>query len=183
MRPDLGQIERVEPVVRGLRLGHDLHLQRPARVLALLDRLEEVVAMEVGIGSRHLVGLLLGEELDALVDLEVVLDPEGLAVGVDPPVGVRGVAVHVPEGARDAAVTHQPEHLVQRLGAERPEVPHVGLVAQAAARIALLGVDEVAELDRVAHEEDRRVVTDHVVVAVLGVELEGEASRVPPGVR
>ena len=47
---------------------------------------------------------------------------------------------------------------------------------------ALLGVDEVLELRRVADEEDRRVVADQVVVALLGVELQREAARVADGV-
>jgi hypothetical protein len=49
-------------------------------------------------------------------------------------------------------------------------------------RAALLRADEVLELHRVAHEEDRRVVADHVVVALAGVELQREAARVAPGV-
>ena len=39
------------------------------------------------------------------------------------------------------------------------------------------------ELERVAHEEDRGVVPDHVVVALRGVELQREPARVAPGVR
>ena len=49
-------------------------------------------------------------------------------------------------------------------------------------RVALLRVDEVGELERVADEEDRRVVAGHVVVAFLGVELDREAARVALGV-
>ena len=48
---------------------------------------------------------------------------------------------------------------------------------------ALLGADEVLEVDRVADEEDRRVVADHVVVALGGVELQREPAQVPPQVR
>ena len=139
--------------------------------------------MVVGVEPGHLVGLVLGEVLDALVDLEVVLDPEGLAGGVDPPVGVGRVAVQVAVGLGDAAVAHQPDDLMQRFGGQRPEVPHQRLVAQPAAGVALLGVDEVAELDRVADEEDGGVVADQVVVPLLGVELQREAARVAPGVR
>ena len=43
-------------------------------------------------------------------------------------------------------------------------------------RVPLLGVDEVRELGRLADEEHRRVVADHVPVAILGVELQGEAA-------
>lgn len=68
-------------------------------------------------------------------------------------------------------------------GGQGPEVPlHVG-VAQVGAREALLGVDEVRELDAVADEEDRGVVAHEVVVALGGVELHGEAAGIAPGVR
>ena len=84
--------------------------------------------------------------------------------------------------ARDAAVGHQDRHLVGALGRQRPEVPLHVVGAQAGVGQALLGVDEVLELRRVADEEDRRVVADQVVVALLGVELQREAARVAHGV-
>ncbi len=42
----------------------------------------------------------------------------------------------------------------------------------------LLRADEVLELARVTYEEDRRIVADQIVVAVLGVELDRETTRV-----
>ena len=182
MRPDLGEVERVEPV--GLRVveRHDLHVQRPAREVPVADVLVEVALVVVGVDGRHLVGLVLGEELDALVGLEVVLHPEPLAGGVDPHVGVAAVAVHVPPGPRDAPVPHQPGHLVRRLGRERPEVPLHVVVAQVVVGAALLAADEVLELHRVAHEEHGGVVADDVEVALARVELHGKPARVAPGV-
>ena len=44
--------------------------------------------------------------------------------------------------------------------------------------LGLHGVDEVGELDRVLDEEDRDVVADDVPVALLRVELHGEATHV-----
>lgn len=44
--------------------------------------------------------------------------------------------------------------------------------------MALLGVDEVRELNRILDEEHRSVVANHVVVALLGVELNRESSGV-----
>ena len=172
VRPDLGEVERVEPV--GLRVveRHDLHVQRPAREVAVADVLVEVALVVVGVDGRHLVGLVLGEELDALVGLEVVLHPELRAGGVDPHVGVAAVAVHVPPGPRDAPVAHQPGHLVRRLGRQRPEVPLHVVVAQVVVGAALLAADEVLELHRVADEEHRGVVADDVEVALGGVELQ-----------
>ena len=84
--------------------------------------------------------------------------------------------------ARDAAVAHQPGHLVRRLRRQGPEVPLHVVIAQVVVRAPLLRADEVLELQRVADEEDRGVVPDHVVVALGGVELQREAARVPPGV-
>src|SRR5699024_9146109 len=104
-------------------------------------------------------------------------------LGVDHLVRVRPEAVHVTPRTRDAAVAHEPGDLVRGLGAQGPEVPLHGVVTQAGAVLAALRVDEVRELDGVADEEDRRVVADHVVVALVGVELQGESARVTPGVR
>ncbi len=94
-----------------------------------------------------------------------------------------GVAVHVPQGPRGAAVRHQDGDLVRGLGGQRPEIPLHVVVAQAGVRLALLGVDEVLELARVADEEHRGVVAHQVEVALLGVKLEREPARVPVGVR
>ena len=49
---------------------------------------------------------------------------------------------------------------------------------EAAVGLRLGGVDQVGELDRVLDEEDRDVVADEVPVALLGVELHGEAAHV-----
>jgi hypothetical protein len=44
--------------------------------------------------------------------------------------------------------------------------------------VSLLGVDEVGELDGILDKEHGSVVTDHVVVTVLGVEFDGKSSWV-----
>ena len=84
MRPHLGEIERVEPIPGRVVERHDLHLERPARVLAAGDRVVEVAKVMVGVYRGHLVTLVLGEELDALIGLEVVLHPEPLTGPVHP---------------------------------------------------------------------------------------------------
>ena len=127
-------------------------------------------------------GLGVGQVLDALLGAEVELHPEALVLGVDEAVGVAAEAVHVAEAARDAAIAHDDRDLVQRLGQQRPEVPVVVGAAHAGARIALDGVVEVGELQRIAEEEHRRVVADDVPVAFFGVELQGEAADVALGV-
>jgi hypothetical protein len=64
-------------------------VQGPGRELALLDGLEQVLAVVVAIRAGERVGVALREEVDALLGLEVELDPEALARGVDEHVGVR----------------------------------------------------------------------------------------------
>ena len=67
-------------------------------------------------------------------------------------------------------------------GHQRDEVPEVVVrrlrLREAAVGLLLHGVDEVGELDRVLDEEDRDVVADEVPVALLRVELHGEAAHV-----
>ena len=46
----------------------------------------------------------------------------------------------------------------------------------------LLGVDKVGELQRVAHEEYRRIVADHVPIAFLGIEAQRKAAHVALGI-
>ena len=51
-----------------------------------------------------------------------------------------------------------------------------------AARIALLGVDEVGEFGRVANEENGGIVKDPVPVALGGAQLDGEATGIACGI-
>jgi len=57
------------------------------------------------------------------------------------------------------------------------------VVAQIVVGAALLRTDEVLELHRILDKENRRVVADHVVVALGGVELQRETAGITPGVR
>src|SRR3546814_12569542 len=56
-------------------------------------------------------------------------------------------------------------------------IPLHVIVAQARIGKSLLAADDVRKLHRVAHEEDRRVVADQIVVALVGVELQREIGR------
>ena len=90
--------------------------------------------------------------------------------------------MHVAVAARNAAVTHHDGDLVQRLGQAGPEVPVALGAAQVGVRVALHGLVQVGELERVAEEEHRRVVAHQVPVAFLGVHLHGEAADVALGI-
>ncbi len=129
-------------------------------MLTARDRGPQVAKVVVGILRGHRRSLGVGEVLDPLVGLDVVLDPVLLPGSVVPHERVAPVAVHVPPGARRAPVAHQERDLVCRLRRERPEVPLHVVVASMAVGPALLAVDEVLELLRVTDEEDRRVIAD-----------------------
>ncbi len=109
-------------------------------------------------------------------------DEGGLALGVDQAVGVHPKAFHEAQGPRDRAVGHDPQQHVDALGRERHEVPEVvvgGLgLRKGPVRRLLGGVDQIGELDGVLDEEHRDVVAHQIPVALLGVELHGEAAYV-----
>ena len=183
LRDRLRQVERVEAVGLRILVRHDLDRQSPGRELATLNGVEQVATVEVSILTSKLRSFLVRHVLNTLIGVEVVDNPELLASLVHPHVGERGVAVHVTPGAGQAAVTHEVRNLVSRLGGEGPEVPLHVVRTQARVGHALLRVNEVRELHGIANKEDRRIVADHVEVALFGVELQGKAAYIAPGVR
>jgi hypothetical protein len=61
---------------------------------------------------------------------------------------------------------------------QSPEVPsHIGIF-QVCLRVSLLAVNEIRELDRVSDEEDRGVVSNHIIDTLFSIELDCESSRV-----
>lgn len=166
----------------GLGLWHHLHIDLPAREVALLDGVEQIRLAGLSVLTDGGGRLFIGVEAVALLGLEVELDPEALVGIVDEAEGVAAVAVHLAQALGDAAIAEQYGDLMQGFRMAGPEVPGGGGAAQVGARIPLLGVDKVGEFQRVANEEHRGVVAHQIPVALLGVELEGEAAHVPLGV-
>ena len=93
-----------------------------------------------------------------------------------------GKTVHVAVVLRCSTVAEKNRDLMERLRRKRPEIPHHGRRLKISLRISLLRMDEVAELQGIADEEHRRVVTDEVPVSLLGVELDREAARIARGI-
>ena len=178
MRPDLGEVERIVGGVLRLFLRHDLDLHLPAREFATLDAAEQSFLIAfAGLADKGF-AFLVGEVVVALLGLEVELHPVALACVVPEGIGVRTVAVHVHRIDRQAAVRHQDRDLVQAFRRQRPEVPHGGRGAKVGARMTLLSMDEVRELQWVTDEEDRRIIADEIPVAVRRVELQRKAANV-----
>lgn len=178
MGPHLGNVKDVPLVGGGVGLRHDLDLEAPGGAFTGLDVVEEFASGEVGVLALHLLGLFGAHVLDAGVGLEVELDVEDLTLGVDPTEGVTAVSVHVAVSVRGTTIGEEDADLVSTLGGQTPEIPgHVAVLAVGLG-VSLLGVDEVRELDGVSNEEDGGVVSNHVPVALLSVELDGKTSGV-----
>ena len=84
MRPHLGDVERVEPVVLGLVIGHELHLDGPGRIVAVGNVVEEVLAVDVWVITDDRFGPVSSHVVNTLVTDEVVFHPGDLPFGVNP---------------------------------------------------------------------------------------------------
>lgn len=91
---------------------HSLNVDSPGRELALVDGLEQALDTVIGVGTSQLIGLVLGQVLDAFVGPDVNLCVDELALLVDPLEGVSGVAVFVEETVWDTTVTEEDHDLV-----------------------------------------------------------------------
>ena len=102
--------------------------------------------------------------------------------GVHQAVGVHAEALHGAIAARDRAIGHRPHQHVGDLRHQRREVPERVVrgprLRHGEVRLRLGGMHQVGKLHRVLDEEDRDVVADQIPVALVGVELDGEAAHV-----
>ena len=184
---ELGGVEQVDALeVLVLGVGHHLHAELPLGEGAGDDGVVEVAAVEVGVDAVERERLLPHQAVHAEHRLPVELHQRRLAGVVDEAEGVDAEALHHPVRARDGPVGHRPHQHVRRLGDQRHEVPEgrVGglRLRDLAVGLGLGGVDQVGELDAVPDEEHRDVVADEVEVALVCVELHGEAADVAHGV-
>jgi hypothetical protein len=178
VRDYLGNIKDVELVVFTFLFGDNLNVPGPRGEVALGNILEQILGGIVLVGTSGLSSLLRGHVLDTLVSFKMILHIEDLTLFVDPSVGVGTVSIHVSVSIRSTAVREEDSNLVKGVGGVGPEVPsHVGIL-EAGLRVSLLGVNEVGELDGVLDEENWSVVSNHIVVALFSIELNGESTRI-----
>src|ERR1700731_860990 len=84
----------------------------------------------------------------------------------------------MPEGLWDSAVGHDDGDLMECLWKKSPEVPVILSAPKTGARVALDGVVQVREAQRITKEKDRSIVSDDVPISVLGVELESKPADI-----
>jgi hypothetical protein len=80
--------------------------------------------------------------------------------------------MHMPKGLWNAAIGYHDRDLMERPAKESPEVPVILGAPQAGAGVALNGVVEVGEAQRIVEEENGSIVSNDVPITLLGVELE-----------
>ena len=182
MIPDLGQIKGMVGQFLGVGFGHDLNEQGPAGEIALFDVLIEIALMAFTILGDNGFGFGVGQVFDALLRPEMEFHPEAFVVRVDEAECVAAESVHVAVARRNAAIAHDDRYLMQRFGQEGPEVPVVFGAVHVGAGIAFDHVVQVGEFQRVAEEEDWRVVAHEIPVALIRIEFDGEAADVAFGV-
>jgi hypothetical protein len=81
--PDLGSIQGVKVKIVSLTLRDCLDTKVPLGVLATLDCGPKILAVEVGILSRQLQGLIPDETVHTKMRCEVELDKIGFALGIE----------------------------------------------------------------------------------------------------
>lgn len=178
VRPDFCQIERIVSGLVGVCLRHNLNEHAPLRKIALLDRTEQIFLIAFARLSDEFRSFGIRVMLMTLQRLEMEFYPVALATDVQKRVGVRTIAVHMANTDRAAAIRKQNCHLVQAFRRQRPEVPHRGRRAKIGSRMPLLRMDEIREFQRIADEEDRRVVANEVPVSFPGIKLDRKAAHV-----
>lgn len=179
LRPYFGQVEDVPPELLGLLRRQRLDVDRPARVLAALDRFEKILRVPVRVVGGHARGFFIGKGLVPLVRLEVDLHIDEGPIRFGELHRVARVAVHVPVRVRRAPVGEEVHHLVNALLVRAQIVPKHGGIFAVGLGVAFLRVDEDWEVHWVPKEEDRRVVEHPVIIALLCVELDGETCAHP----
>lgn len=137
---------------------------------------------EVLVLESHGILFLGGEVLNSLVSLEVVFDVVDITLVVNPLESVRAISIHESVAIRSTSVREQDCDLMKSLWGVLPEVENHIWISQVGCWVSLLAVNEIWELHGIINEEDWGVVSDHVVVALLSIELNSKATWVSHGI-
>lgn len=178
--PDLRDIKGVKAKLVRIRiLGlHDLDLGRPLEFLTALNALPELPLAVIRILTRDANGFRLGELLLSMLRDEVVFDVHKLALLVDPLESVASISVVFCPALRGSMVGEEHQAGVITLWSAAQKIKCSVIVEEEVFWVACLGPDHVGTLNGVTAEEDWEVQADNVVVAFLGVEFDGESTRV-----
>ena len=85
---------------------HDLYIQGPFRIAALLDAVIQITLEAFSVCGYSRCGLGIGLVFNALLGAEMKLDPETLLIGVNKAIGVGAKSMHVAIRGRNTAIAH-----------------------------------------------------------------------------
>ena len=100
VRPDLGEVKRVDFVTRGFGLRHDLDADFPLGEVARGNGVSEIALGEVRVFAHHFDGVFAVKVLDALHGLEVPFAIDHFVLRIDQAEGVAGESIHVAMAVR-----------------------------------------------------------------------------------
>lgn len=106
----------------------------------------------------------------------MIFDKVNLTLVVNPLESVRAESVHESVSLWCSSVREKNGDLVKSLWSVRPEIEDGVWISQVGLWISLLAMKEIWELDWIIDEEDWSIISDHIVVAFLSVELDGETT-------
>ena len=107
VRPNLGDVENVPLELLDLLWIEHLNIAGPAGEILILNGIKQILRMMIWIFGLHLLGLVVGEILDALISLNVDLNVFEGAILAEKLVRVSRIAVHCTIRERRATVTEK----------------------------------------------------------------------------
>ena len=183
----LGGIEHIKGKLLREFFIEELQAEFPFRVVAHLDGIPQIAAVEIRIGAIDLHRFVPHHRLQPQLRFPMKLDEGRLPLGIDEAEGMHAEAFHEAEGARDCPVRHDPHHHMHAFRRQGDKVPEVVMrrlrLRKSPIRFLLHRMDQVRKLDGVLNEEHRDIVPHDVPVAFLRVELHRKAADVARQVR
>ena len=173
--PDFGGVEGVVVKLRDVFRFEELHVQIPLWQVSGANVGVKVLRRVIEVGGRR---LLSAQRFHALLAFPVKFGEHHLALGIDELEGVHTEAVHLAVARWCPKIGIEVGKHVRRLRNVREEVEEPVGVLDVAHRRRLQRMDHVGEFDRVADEENREVVADEIPIALISVELCGEAAGI-----
>jgi hypothetical protein len=177
--PDFSGVENIPSI--GLRLLriHDLQVHRPRREIALLNGVEHVLDVVVWLFACQSCGIFFCKVLNSSIRLEVDLYVfKRSVVRLAELERVHTEAVDVAERSRNAALTEELHKAMYAFLVVVVEVPVHGCIWHVALRMTLVAPVQGGELDGIADEKHRQVVTNDIIVSFVRVKLHGPSSNV-----
>lgn len=166
LRNDLGWVENVETKGQLILLVDDLNTEFPLWEIASLNRIEEILSVEIGVLSGHGLSFLPDKGSLSLERLEMELDEFRLAVIRHETEGVYTKAIHVAERTWNSVSRHGPHQRMHGARLLAEEIPG-GIMSCSGLRnfTVLLGLDsvnQIGKLDGILDEEDGNVVSNDI---------------------